>query len=220
VAGRFRINARAHKRKPKREILAISAKADYSGTIWNISNMKLSESTLQKSREIQKSIDELSSQLAELIGKPSKTDESSIIGDVNAERITINDKGGSVTAILKRNLRGTLKAEKPCFGAKIELEQGVSFLLVAPGELGAAQNPVKIRVQKLERGVMISLDDGVGEVVDPMTQKVLALYEEMMKVGEVKLFTPEECETSDEEELAKIRELKMLVKSKRPVHSL
>jgi hypothetical protein len=112
----------------------------------------------------------------------------SIVGDVTAESITINAKGGSLTAILKRGVRGNLVPGKLSYGAKIEFEPGVSCVLVAPGQRR------KFRVAKIANGFVVTLEGGEREVVDPTTKAVLAAYEEMLKAGKVKLLSTDEAE--------------------------
>jgi hypothetical protein len=120
--------------------------------------------------------------------KQSTAGGPSIVGDVTAESITINAKGGSLTAILKRGVRGGLVPGKQSYGAKIEFEPGVSCVLVAPGQQR------KFRVVKIANGFVVTLEGGEREVVDPMTKAVLAAYEEMLRAGKVKLLAPDEAE--------------------------
>ena len=113
--------------------------------------------------------------------------DPSIVGDAVVELVTLNNKGGSLSATLKVPLRGDLSPEKRCYGAKIEFAPGISCVLVA-GHQG------RIRVVKIPNGFMLKLEDGEQEVVDPTTKAVLNLYEEMLKAGTVELLTPAEAQ--------------------------
>jgi hypothetical protein len=114
-------------------------------------------------------------------------DAPSIIGDVVVETVTVNDKGGSVSAIIKRKIRGHLKGTERCYGAKMEFQPGVSCVLVAGRER-------RIRISKIPRGFIVQLEGGDEEIVDPTTKAVLDIYEEMLKAGKVKLLPTEEAE--------------------------
>jgi len=119
--------------------------------------------------------------------KESVDDVPSITGDVVVESVTLNDKGGSVSAIIKRKIRGRLKAAERCYGAMMEFQPGVSCVLVAGHRR-------RIRVSKIPSGFLVQLEDGDQEVVDPTTKAVLDIYEEMLKAGKVKLLPAEEAE--------------------------
>lgn len=114
--------------------------------------------------------------------RQSGDDVPSITGDVVVESVTVNDKGGSLSAIIKRKIRGRLRAAERCYGAKLEFEPGVSCVLVAGRQK-------RVRVSKISRGFIVELVDGDQEVVDPTTKAVLDIYEEMLKAGKVKLLS-------------------------------
>jgi hypothetical protein len=135
-----------------------------------------------------------------------KRTQPSIVGDVSAEAVTLNAKGGSLSAIIKQGIRGDLSAKGACFGANIEVEPGVSCLIVAPVRSAKIMKG-RIRVQKLEHGVFISFDDGTGHKVDSFTQKVLSLYEELIKEGKVGLVSAEEVRAERESDLKEIDNL-------------
>jgi hypothetical protein len=126
--------------------------------------------------------------------RPRKAHEPSIVGDVAAESVTINAKGGSLAAIFKRGIRGNLMPGKRSFGAKIEFEPGISCVLIAPGQIRSEGEERRFRVLKVPNGFVITLDDGAGEMVDTTTKAVLSIYEEMLKAGTAKLLSPDESE--------------------------
>jgi hypothetical protein len=128
------------------------------------------------------------------------------VGDVTAESITINAKGGSLTAILKRGVRGGLVAGKRSYGANIEFEPGISCVLVAPGQQR------KFRVAKIANGFVVTLEGGDQEVVDPTTKAVLTAYEEMLQAGKVKLLAPYEADRRFAGVLEKASKLEPAVK--------
>src|SRR5205809_3197889 len=111
----------------------------------------------------------------------------SIVGDAVVEGVTVNDKGGSLSAILKRPIRGDLNPGKQCYGAKIEFEPGVSCVLVAGGKK-------RIRVAKIANGFVLTIDEGPQEMVDPTTKAILNIYDEMIKAGKVQVVPPAEAE--------------------------
>src|SRR5438270_1508663 len=119
--------------------------------------------------------------------KAAVAEGPSIVGDAVVEFVTVNNKGGSVSAILKRPIRGDLGADRRCYGAKIEFKPGVSCVLVAG-------NQGKIRVARIGNGFVLTLDEGQQEVVDPTTKAVLNIYEEMLKVGKANVIPPAEAE--------------------------
>jgi hypothetical protein len=128
------------------------------------------------------------------------SDDPSIVGDAVIDLVTVNRKGGSLSAILKVPLRGDLTADEPCYGAKIEFRPGLSCVLVA-GRQG------RIRVVKIPNGFMLTLEEGEQEVVDPTTKAVLNLYEEMLKAGQVGLLTPAAAERRFENVIQRIDKL-------------
>jgi hypothetical protein len=143
-----------------------------------------------------------------------KHPEASIIGDVTTEAVTINRKGGSVTAILKQNIRGELNSAQTGCGARIDFGNGVSCVVVAPGEIKTSKRSGKIRIQRVAHGYMITLDDGSGEVVDPVTQKILSMYEEMIKAGKVKVLSPAQAHANTLSDLKAVDELIVEAKSR------
>ena len=124
----------------------------------------------------------------------------SIVGDAVVEGVTVNNKGGSVSAILKRPIRGDLNPGGLCYGAKIEFKPGVSCVLMA-GDQG------RIRVAKVGNGFLLTLEEGQHEVVDPTTKAILSLYEEMLKAGRAKLIAPAEAEHRLADVLERIEKL-------------
>jgi hypothetical protein len=130
--------------------------------------------------------------------KYTKAHGSSIIGDVATESVTLNSKGGSLSAILKQGIRGELTAGALSYGAKIEFEPGVSCILVAPGQIKSDQQPGderRFRVLKVSSGFVITLEkEGAGEVLDPTTKAIISVLDRMLEAGRVKLLSPDESE--------------------------
>jgi hypothetical protein len=118
--------------------------------------------------------------------KQTGSDTPSILGDVVVDSVTLNAKGGSTTAIIKRKIVGRLRPSERCYGAKIEFRPGVTCLLMA-------DRKQRFRVTRISGGFLVAVE-GNDEVVDPTTKAVLDLYEEMLKASKVKLLSPDEAE--------------------------
>jgi hypothetical protein len=114
-----------------------------------------------------------------------------IVGNIPILPITVNTKGGSVTAILRQEIRGRVASH--AFGAKMEFEPGLSCILVAPGvedmEVGKhAQG--RFRVQRISpHRYIVELEDNEEEVIDPLTRATLTVLEEQLKAKKMKLLS-------------------------------
>ena len=125
-----------------------------------------------------------------------------IVGDVPIQSVTVNTKGGSVSAILKQGIRGSLDEQNFGFGAKMEFEHGVSCVLVAPGmvRLGAlddgtaSAHSAKFRVKRLSsNSYIVELEDKEAEEIDPMTKAVLTILEDQLRTGKTKILGDDEA---------------------------
>ncbi|MBV9391075.1 MAG: hypothetical protein JOY96_04200 [Verrucomicrobia bacterium] len=123
--------------------------------------------------------------------------EPPIVGDVNVESVTVNKKGGSLSAIFKKSLQLDPGEDAQWYGAKIEVEPGVAGVLVVPGR--TTTQPKKFRVTQFASGVMINLEDEKEKGINPTVAAVLSVFGEMLKVGELPLDTPEESNRISEE---------------------
>jgi hypothetical protein len=131
-----------------------------------------------------------------------------IVGDVAVESVTVNDKGGSLSAILKRPLRADFAGGGLFYGARIDFEPGISCVLVAPGRTEAKDRTGKgrkFRVQRVtsHRYVLDFGDDDDREVVDPVTKATLKILEEMARTGRLTLLSQEAAD----KRFAKLKEL-------------
>jgi hypothetical protein len=130
-----------------------------------------------------------------------------IVGDVAVESVTVNDKGGSLSAILKRPLRADFAGGGLFYGARIDFEPGISCVLVAPGRTEAKDRTGKgrkFRVQRVTRHrYVLDFGDDDREVVDPVTQATLKILEEMAKHARLTLLSREAAD----QRFAKFQEL-------------
>jgi hypothetical protein len=123
----------------------------------------------------------------------------SITGDVSIEEVTINRKGGSLSAILKKSIRGSLESSVQTFGARIDFEPGVSCLLMAPGSIASEDregHARRISVQRvsLNRFIIDLTSEEEKETVDPMTKATLKILEDKLKKGDLTILTQEELD--------------------------
>jgi len=117
---------------------------------------------------------------------------TSITGDIAAAAdVTINTKGGSVTAILKKSLRDRLgDVTNHLTGAALQFATGQAVVLL----VGAAGGPVargELRVRKTGRNRFeIELDDDGAEEIDEITATFLRLKKDQFEKGQLKLSDP------------------------------
>ena len=120
---------------------------------------------------------------------PKEVDLShAIVGDVVAvTEVTVNTKGGSMTAILKKVLRerlGRLGNHLPA--AVLQFTSGPSLVLLSSGTGESC-----LRVHRMgENRFEIALDDGEDEEVDDLTAAFLRLKESQFKAGSLPLMAP------------------------------
>src|ERR1700681_2708531 len=108
---------------------------------------------------------------------PRKTQPSAILGDVVArEDVTVNTKGGSMTATLKKPLREKLgELGTSLSGAAVEFASGQAVVLLSrvPGAANA-DLPVRVRKVGLNR-FEIGIESDDDEEVDEVTAAFLRL---------------------------------------------
>lgn len=139
--------------------------------------------------------------------------EPPIVGDVHVESVTVNKKGGSLSAILKKSLQIESGEDTPWYGTKIEVEPGVAAVLVVPGS--TADQPKKFRVTQFASGVMINLEDEKEKVVNPTVAAVLSVFGEMLQADKFPLNTPEESDRVSKEAEAAAKKLEDVMKAKK-----
>jgi hypothetical protein len=112
---------------------------------------------------------------------------SPIIGDVTVAPVTLNNKGGSLTAILQRAIRGALAADIGGVGAKLVFDSGISCLLVVPAVLDpAGKHDMRVRVTRvMENRFVVDLEDEKGVKSDPMVSYILSLIEEFAQTRKI-----------------------------------
>ena len=123
----------------------------------------------------------------------------SIVGDVTVDKITLNKKGGSLAAILKRPIRGSMDTSaSSCFGAKMEFTGGQTCVLLAPHEMAAdasAKKGPRIHVTRVapNRFMVDLLAEGEAVTIDPLTEAALTIVQEQIKRRETDLIDADEA---------------------------
>lgn len=123
----------------------------------------------------------------------TRTASAAIIGDVAAKAdVTVNTKGGSVTATLKKALRDQLSQTTGALsGAAFRFASGEAVVL-----LTGTGNAAPVRVRRTgENRFEIELQSDDAEPVDAMTDAFLTLKKEAFRLGKLELsepITPEE----------------------------
>jgi hypothetical protein len=112
-----------------------------------------------------------------------------IVGDVTAlVDVTIHQKGGSLTATLKKPLGERVGAEvRSISGAAVDFETGQSVVILSPQPDGSAQ--VHVRRVGLNR-FEIAIDDGRDIEVDPVTAAFVQLQIALFAKGKLPLDEP------------------------------
>ncbi len=109
-------------------------------------------------------------------------------GDVVAStEVTVNTKGGSTTAILRKDLRDTLgDIGTRLSAAALQFAAGPAVVLLSPERTGR-----HVRVQRLgDNRFEIDLDTGDGAEIDDITAAFLTLKLAQFKGGELSLSEP------------------------------
>lgn len=123
---------------------------------------------------------------------PRKAQPSAILGDVAArEDITINTKGGSMTATLKKPLReklGELGASLSAAALEFASGQAVVLLSRVPGAANT-DRPVRVRKVGLNR-FEIGIESDGDEEADEVTAAFLRLKKDLFGKGKLRLSAP------------------------------
>ncbi len=113
-----------------------------------------------------------------------------IVGDVEAmTEVTVNTKGGSMTATLKKALRERLGSlAGGLAGAAVQFTTGQAVVLLSPGGEGAGG---QVRVYRIGKNRFeIELDTGEDEEVDDVTAAFLQIKRSQFIKGELELLPP------------------------------
>jgi hypothetical protein len=115
-----------------------------------------------------------------------------IKGDVHVESVTVNAKGGSLSAILKQSLRRGFVEDGSFYGARMDFEDGTPVVIIAQRFAGGRRYLV---TQIADNRYMIELEEDAGkETVDPMTKATLQILEQMTKAGKLTLLDSDETD--------------------------
>jgi hypothetical protein len=109
--------------------------------------------------------------------------QRSIIGNLIVEPVTVNQKGGSVAAILKKSIRGNLGEADFCYGAKMEFDNGMTCVLVAPGASPGMEDEPKFYVRRVSPSRFVIDCDVQEATIDPITEAMLLLLDKEIKAG-------------------------------------
>lgn len=115
--------------------------------------------------------------------------QRSIIGSIPVEPVTVNQKGGSVAAILKKSIRGNLGEAAFCYGAKMEFENGMTCVLVAPGASPGMDDDLKFYVRRVSPSRFVIDCNVQEETVDPITQAMLQILDKEIKAGKLEVMS-------------------------------
>ena len=123
---------------------------------------------------------------------PQKVQSSAILGDVVANgEVTINAKGGSMTATLKKALRdklGDIGASLSAAAMLFETGQAVVLLSKVPGATNT-DSPLHVRRIGLNR-FEVGIANAGDEDVDEVTAAFLQLKKDLFSKGKVRLSAP------------------------------
>jgi len=123
----------------------------------------------------------------------SKAHAGVITGDVAASTdVTINKKGGSVTATLKKSLRDSLgDLGESVAAATVEFSTGQAILLLSGVPGAAEKTAAEVHVRKVgPNRFEIELDTDEDEEVDEVTAAFLRLKIDQFTKGGLKLAEP------------------------------
>ena len=112
----------------------------------------------------------------------------SIVGDIAASTdVTVNSKGGSMTATLRKVLRDGLgPVDRNLAGATIEFANGQGVVL-----LGGKAGQSDIRVRRLgPNRFELGLNEVEGQDITPLEAAFLALKREQLENGELETAEP------------------------------
>lgn len=138
-----------------------------------------------------------------------------ITGDIAAAAdVTVNSKGGSVTATLKKSLRDRLgRMTNHLSGAALQFANGQAIVLLAGASAGAfAGGEVRVRQTGRNRFEIEFDDDGVDEI-DEVTASFLRLKKDQFEKGQLKLSAPMSAEDWRKATDAQLSEARRLIAS-------
>jgi hypothetical protein len=120
---------------------------------------------------------------------------STISGDVIVDEVSLNQKGGSLTATLKKPIRAGLDiAAGHLSGALLKFAGGVTCVLMAPAEKSPKEDETpRFRVTRVSpHRFVVDLVEEQTAGVDRMTQAVLTTIQAQIEAGTRVLVTTEE----------------------------
>lgn len=113
-----------------------------------------------------------------------------ILGDVVVHPVTVNQKGGSLTATLKKALRADWTvASGRLHGARMEFGNGVACVLMAPEVAGTIDiSTPRFHVTQVSPSrFQVDLLGEDTPTMEPMTAALLSILKEQIKAGRRKL---------------------------------
>ncbi|MDE8652825.1 hypothetical protein [Novosphingobium album (ex Liu et al. 2023)] len=135
-----------------------------------------------------------------------------ITGDIAAAAdVTVNSKGGSATATLKKVLRDRLgRMGNHLSGAALQFANGQAIVLLA-GAATDAPAAGEVRVRQTGRNRFeIELDEDGADEIDEVTASFLRLKKDQFEKGQLKLSAPmsaSDWKSKTDQELAEARRL-------------
>lgn len=108
-----------------------------------------------------------------------------ISGDVVVDDVTVNQKGGSLTATLKKMLRTNLNtAAGYLLGARMDFAGGTSCVLMTPALEAEDSAARQLRVTRVSpHRFLVDLVEEDEATVDPMTEALLVLLQQQVTAG-------------------------------------
>ncbi len=122
----------------------------------------------------------------------SKESFNAITGDVVVTTdVTVNTKGGSMTATLKKSLREKLgESGGRLLAATMEFATGQSIVLLS-GSSGTAELNAPVHVRRIGRNRFeVELQTGEDEEIDEVTAAFLRLKKDQFEKGKLQLTAP------------------------------
>lgn len=137
-----------------------------------------------------------------------------ITGDIAASSdVTVNTKGGSMTATLRKPLRDLLPDKMGHLsGAALEFEGGEAVVILA-GSTKRYHSPTGVQVRRVSRNIFeieMETEDGKSEEVDVVTAAFLTIKEKQLARGTLRLSDPMSAEgwrAKTDAELAEVRDM-------------
>ncbi len=117
-------------------------------------------------------------------------------GDIVVETTTLNSKGGSLTATLRKNLRVAFsEGVHKGAGALLDFGKHGSVVLIAPTAADSGPEAShRYHITRMnDRRYVVDVIDDEAETVDPVTQAFLTLIVEQFKHGERELVSRDDA---------------------------